>query len=632
MDGIIFIKEGVLMKRVFSILVSVLLAAQAMVLPAWAVDMGEVEVPADEGIVLPEDAADAVFTFSDVKCAPGDEIAVEVSIASTAVINSVSLSGLKYDTDSLEFLGFANSGPVIGKSMFGELGIDRENNTIVVGLLNAEPLTGKICDLLFRVKDEGYSISEVSMDVLVKNNTEIFTSSVETATVAAGYVDFTFGEVISDGEGTIEVPVFVDTPFAVNSIGLHGFEYDTELLTFVGFSDYGSIVTGSLFGDSGLDVENQAITIGLTESKPVSGRICNLVFAVNEGAGYGKTEIRAESLVKNFSDEIYSSVEPVWAFLGRADFDIGYVQGLPGDTVYVDVSAVEGASPVDFLEFSDLVYDTERLTFLGFCVGDETVLSDSYAVPMDEAAVPEGELFRLAFLVNEGAEGGIAEISLSSAAGNGGAEFSSKVDGGFVAVGKTDIVIGSTICSPGKVAEIDLLIDSTAPVGSVELMQIEYDASVMTFEGVTFDSELVLDCGWYGGDGAIYITVLAAEGALLSDVHGKLSFSIHEEAEECVISIAPREVDALYQMIPFMTSVTAGSVEIKHPVVGDLGGDFAVDLQDSMLLFQNSMMPELYPVEYSGTLDITRDSKVDILDALLLFRHSMMPDLYPIGW
>ena len=41
-------------------------------------------------------------------------------------------------------------------------------------------------------------------------------------------------------------------------------------------------------------------------------------------------------------------------------------------------------------------------------------------------------------------------------------------------------------------------------------------------------------------------------------------------------------------------------------------------------------LPELYPISYAGNTDYNPDGNVDIDDAVMLFRYSMLPELYPI--
>lgn len=79
------------------------------------------------------------------------------------------------------------------------------------------------------------------------------------------------------------------------------------------------------------------------------------------------------------------------------------------------------------------------------------------------------------------------------------------------------------------------------------------------------------------------------------------------------------------------TYVTFYAVWEKAPyLLGDIDGNDTVDLDDAILLFQHSMLPELYPISYAGNVDFNKDGTVDIDDAVLLFQYSMLPDLYPL--
>jgi len=66
-------------------------------------------------------------------------------------------------------------------------------------------------------------------------------------------------------------------------------------------------------------------------------------------------------------------------------------------------------------------------------------------------------------------------------------------------------------------------------------------------------------------------------------------------------------------------------------ILGDINGDGVVNLEDSLTLFRHSMMPEMYPVSYTGTMDFNKDGFVDLGDSMRLFQYSMMPDLYPLN-
>ena len=70
---------------------------------------------------------------------------------------------------------------------------------------------------------------------------------------------------------------------------------------------------------------------------------------------------------------------------------------------------------------------------------------------------------------------------------------------------------------------------------------------------------------------------------------------------------------------------------IGEPVItGDITGDGVVDLADAKALFLYSMIPEMYPITYSGKVDYDGNGKVDLQDARYLFLFSMIPDMYPL--
>ena len=77
-----------------------------------------------------------------------------------------------------------------------------------------------------------------------------------------------------------------------------------------------------------------------------------------------------------------------------------------------------------------------------------------------------------------------------------------------------------------------------------------------------------------------------------------------------------------------------GTDEPDEPqgVLGDVNGDNFVDIQDATELFNHSMMPDFFPISYTGNIDYEADGFLDIQDATYLFNYSMMPDFFPIGW
>lgn len=77
-------------------------------------------------------------------------------------------------------------------------------------------------------------------------------------------------------------------------------------------------------------------------------------------------------------------------------------------------------------------------------------------------------------------------------------------------------------------------------------------------------------------------------------------------------------------------SVTVGENAGSAEKPGDVNLNGSVDIGDAILIFMHSMLPNSYPISYTGSIDFNKDNSVDIGDAILLFMHSMLPDNYPI--
>ncbi len=83
-------------------------------------------------------------------------------------------------------------------------------------------------------------------------------------------------------------------------------------------------------------------------------------------------------------------------------------------------------------------------------------------------------------------------------------------------------------------------------------------------------------------------------------------------------------------IMALVPSVYADSENGFKYFVGDINADGSINIDDAVLLLQNSMFPEEYKLTYGGNVDFTKDKSIDIDDAVLLLQHSMFPDNYPI--
>lgn len=109
-----------------------------------------------------------------------------------------------------------------------------------------------------------------------------------------------------------------------------------------------------------------------------------------------------------------------------------------------------------------------------------------------------------------------------------------------------------------------------------------------------------------------------------------LNFKISDDAEDGTLSISANSVVKLNSTV-IDSAVNPATVTVTSQVLGDINGDFGIDLQDAITLLNYSMLPDIYKIPYVGSVDFNKDGSVDLQDAILLLNYSMLPDIYPIN-
>ena len=110
---------------------------------------------------------------------------------------------------------------------------------------------------------------------------------------------------------------------------------------------------------------------------------------------------------------------------------------------------------------------------------------------------------------------------------------------------------------------------------------------------------------------------------------GKIKYQIADTDENCVIEVDCTATIKKSSNV-LVNVVEAGIVTIAQQILGDIDCNEVVDIDDALLLFQYSLFPDYYPINYIGDVDFTQDGAVDIDDALLVFQYSLFPDYYPL--
>ncbi len=155
------------MKKFLAILLSVVMLV-SVVLPGTALAAGE----------------DAVFTLSNVSGNPGATVDVKVSLKTVSAVNSVALSGIEYDADVLEFVGFADY-EHLETLMPIENFVDVANKTIMAPLKATAAFDGAFCTLQFKIKDTAVAGNvTITANSVVKNGPTPVTATVKAATVS----------------------------------------------------------------------------------------------------------------------------------------------------------------------------------------------------------------------------------------------------------------------------------------------------------------------------------------------------------------------------------------------------------------------------------------------------------------
>ena len=196
---------------------------------------------------------------------------------------------------------------------------------------------------------------------------------------------------------------------------------------------------------------------------------------------------------------------------------------------------------------------------------------------------------------------------------------------------KAKFTLSETSGRPGDTVKITLSLKTEETVNSIAISGITYDKSIMTFTGFS-DYEHIEDLTilppTFDEEKMAIVIGLKNAAAFDGDIC-TLNFKINENALEGVTNIDASSVVKL-KSAEIPSAVASGKVNVRLQTLGDIDGNDTVDIDDAVLLFQYSMLPELYPISYAGNLDFNKDGTVDIDDAVRLFQYSMLPDLYPL--
>lgn len=185
----------------------------------------------------------------------------------------------------------------------------------------------------------------------------------------------------------------------------------------------------------------------------------------------------------------------------------------------------------------------------------------------------------------------------------------------------------------GNTVEVILSVNSKTEINSIALYELTYDPEVLTFMGFDdyqdFENDKCAFPNCFDSEKGL-ITIPLKQSEALTGTVCKLIFKLCATAQCETTKVSMTSLVKNFNDV-ISSTVTEAKITVRNQLLGDINGDNAVDISDAMLLFQHSMLPDLFPLPYSGNLDFTKDGCIDIADAMLLFQYSMLPDLFPIN-
>lgn len=105
----------------------------------------------------------------------------------------------------------------------------------------------------------------------------------------------------------IEIALAIESTSDVNGILLDTLDYDKNILEFVGFTEYGNLITSSALGANGVDSTIGVITLGYTDAVIPNGQICKLVFKTKAP---GTSEVSMNGLLSKGGQPVANVLSP----------------------------------------------------------------------------------------------------------------------------------------------------------------------------------------------------------------------------------------------------------------------------------------------------------------------------------
>ena len=408
--------------------------------------------------------------INDATAKAGDTVSLEVYLEVENQINTIGFAELEYDEDILTFVGFSDYDYLEEISTLCKF--DDDKMTAAAAFDPVTVFSGKVCSINFVVNDDAPAgETEVTINnIQLKNGSKAYDCSVDTGIVTVYEKPSAISTLeIGNDEGyqgdEIQLVVNLDSANEVNTIGLAGLEYDEDVLTFVGFSDYDYLEDISTL--CRFDDEKMTVVAGLESLMKFNGQVCVLNFVINDDAPLGNTYVTFSDVqLKNGSNAYESSVvegmvtvkaEPVVL----STLEIGDFTGYPGDEVQLVVN-LDSANAINSIGLAALEYDEDVLTFVGFSdydyLEDISTLcrfdDDKMAVVagLESSIKFNGQVCVLNFVINEGAPVGNTYVTFNDVKlKNNSVEYGYEIDEGVISVEFKEVPVNGVSLSEDNI-------------------------------------------------------------------------------------------------------------------------------------------------------------------------------------
>ena len=140
-------------------------------------------------------------------------------------------------------------------------------------------------------------------------------------------------------------------------------------------------------------------------------------------------------------------------------------------------------------------------------------------------------------------------------------------------------------------------------VNSIGFSELKYDDTVLTLDQITINEEILSKCILSEIDTDVNVVLLGLKNP--EEFCGKvvtLEFTVDADAADGTVEVSYTPLIKL-DSDEIETSWEKAIVSIKKRKLGDINGDNNVNIQDAIKLFQHSMFPKIYPIDYGYKID-----------------------------